>query len=167
MKIRIAATIVLLALDAGVSRAAIEFSSYMQTEEQSTFVLTDTEDARSSGWLAIGQSFRGYTLIAFDRKSEVLSVRNGDTTIRLPLKPSRVKHVDSKLPELIRQLTVTKAELTEMRRKAIHEHASASEGTTREDRRSGAADRTEEMKKANPEGCVVRSRNTTLVERAR
>jgi hypothetical protein len=106
------------------SEAALEFSAYTQTARELKFVVNDPEEAQASGWLTIGQSFQGYTLVAFDGQQEVLSVRKGDTTVRLSLKASRVKTQSSNTPELARQLAAARDELAEMRKRYLDGHPS-------------------------------------------
>ena len=74
-----------------VCHAAIEFSAYNQTASSVKFVVTDTDDGSSSGWLALGEAFKDYTITAFDGKREVLSVRQDGRTTELALTPSRVR----------------------------------------------------------------------------
>jgi len=122
LKTSLSIAIGLFAFASCLCEAAVEFSGYAQSAQESKFVLTDTEEAESSGWLAIGQSFKGYTLVAFDGKDEVLSVQKGNTTIKLPLKVSRVKTGSSDAPQIAQQLATAKEELAEMRKRYLGEH---------------------------------------------
>lgn len=72
-------------------RAEIEFSGFFITSQRALFSISDTSDQRSSGWLKIGDSFRGYTLVSFDAKREVVSVRRVDELLEIPLRASKVK----------------------------------------------------------------------------
>jgi hypothetical protein len=72
-------------------KAEIEFSGFFTTSKQELFSLTDTEPNRSSGWLKIGQSFGGFTIESFDREHEVLTIKQGERLLKLPLRPSKVK----------------------------------------------------------------------------
>jgi hypothetical protein len=91
MKARLASALALLLLSAGAGRAALEFSGFTQTGADVKFVLTDTDDARSSGWLGIGQSFRDHRLVTFDAKEETLTVEKDGRLTKLPLKPVRIQ----------------------------------------------------------------------------
>lgn len=74
---------------------ALQFSAYMETDQALVFQLTDTQSGAKSDWLAIGGTFQGHTLTAFDREREVLVVQQGTDSIRLPLKEARVKKGDA------------------------------------------------------------------------
>jgi biopolymer transport protein ExbD len=53
--------------------ADVVFQGYMTTSEGSLFVLSAGKE-RSSGWLAVGQQFDGVSIVAFDSKTELLTV---------------------------------------------------------------------------------------------
>src|SRR5262249_40068767 len=71
MKIRFA--IASFAICAGSAFAEIVFQGYMTTAERSMFVLSIDKE-KTSGWLAVGQKFDGISIIAFDSKTELLTV---------------------------------------------------------------------------------------------
>ena len=62
------------------------FSAYLSSERTTRVVLTETSSGKNSGWLAIGERFNGYSIIAFDRKTEVLRVSRGGRVEELALK---------------------------------------------------------------------------------
>ncbi len=72
-------------------RAEIEFSGFFTTSKEAFFVLTDKETHRSSGWLKIGQSFGSYTLLTFDGEQDVITLRQGERLLKIPLRASKVK----------------------------------------------------------------------------
>ncbi|MDO8544884.1 MAG: hypothetical protein Q7S40_30940 [Opitutaceae bacterium] len=72
-------------------RADVEFSGFFITSQEALFSLTDTEDHRSSGWLKIGQSFRGYTVVSFDAGSEVITLKRDERSLTRPIRASKVK----------------------------------------------------------------------------
>jgi hypothetical protein len=72
-------------------RGDMEFSGFFITSKESLFVITDTESKRSSGWLKIGQSFSGYTVMSFDRNHEMLTLGRGDRSLELPLRASKTE----------------------------------------------------------------------------
>lgn len=92
MRTRISAAIALLVLTACGCNAALEFSGYMLTGQESKFVLTDTNDATSSGWLAIGQYFHGYALKAYDSAKKLLLLEREGSTIELKLQEEKVRN---------------------------------------------------------------------------
>src|SRR3954471_22550349 len=55
------------------ARAEIIFQGYMNTSEGSRFVLS-ADKAETSGWLGVGDTFNGFTLLRFDPKAEVLTL---------------------------------------------------------------------------------------------
>jgi len=60
------------------SRAALEFRGYSQIGDEALFSLQDTADQSSSPWITVGKTFHDYTLVAFDPKREVLTVKAPD-----------------------------------------------------------------------------------------
>ena len=70
----------------------MEFSGFFFTSNEALFSITDTEGKRSPGWLKVGQSFEGYTVVSFDREHEVISLKQGDRTLKVPLRTSKVKN---------------------------------------------------------------------------
>jgi hypothetical protein len=81
----------LLLLTALGLRAELEFSGFFLTSTDAHFSLTETEGNRSSGWLKIGEAFGGYTLVAFDREREILTLQQAGRTRELPLRTAKVK----------------------------------------------------------------------------
>jgi hypothetical protein len=73
------------------ARAEIEFSGFFTTNKEAHFALTDTESRTASGWLKLDQSFRDYTLAAFDAEKETLTLRRGGQSLVLPLRTAKVK----------------------------------------------------------------------------
>jgi biopolymer transport protein ExbD len=61
------------ALGAAAARAEIVFQGYMTSGGRVLFVVS-LDQARTSGWLAIGQRFEGVSLVAFDAKAELLMI---------------------------------------------------------------------------------------------
>jgi hypothetical protein len=80
-----------LLLTAAVLRANMEFSGFFLTSKNAYYTMTDTTARTTSGWLTTGQSFSGYTIVEFDREHDVLLVRHGAETLRLPLREGKVK----------------------------------------------------------------------------
>lgn len=76
---------------ASSATAAIELSGYFITGEEARFSLQDTTQKESSRWLALGQSFRGYKLTAFDAATETLSITGAEGTQKLRVRPSVTK----------------------------------------------------------------------------
>jgi hypothetical protein len=76
---------------AAAARAELEFAGYFITAQEARFTLTDRDLNRSSGWLKLGQSFAGHTLVAFDRSRHSLTVRRGDETTILALRAAKVQ----------------------------------------------------------------------------
>ena len=72
-------------------RAEVEFCGFFTTSKEALFSLTDTETQRSSGWLKIGQSFGSYTLLSFDREPDVITLKQGERLLKIPLRAPKVK----------------------------------------------------------------------------
>lgn len=73
-------------------RAEIEFSGFFTTSKEALFSLSDPETQRSSGWLKIGQSFGSYTLLSFDREQDVVTLKQGERLLKIPLRAPKVKN---------------------------------------------------------------------------
>ena len=80
------AAITLCALHA---RAEIIFQGYMATREKPLFVLS-LDKEKTSGWLAIGQDFAGFSLVEFNSKGELLTVEKDGQRQILHLADGRV-----------------------------------------------------------------------------
>jgi hypothetical protein len=52
----------------------------------------------------------------------VLSVRQGDAVMKLPLKAARVRDERAKAPELAGELAIAKGELAELRQRYTYKH---------------------------------------------
>jgi hypothetical protein len=63
---------------------------------ESSFSLQESETRESSGWLKLGRTFSGWTLEAYDGQKEILTLKKGTETLRLPITDPNVK--DSKPP---------------------------------------------------------------------
>jgi hypothetical protein len=76
-------------------RAELEFSGFSISPTFQLFIVRDTEADKTSGWLTMGQSFRGYTLKSFDKNREVITVQHDGRDLEIRLKESKIK--DGKL----------------------------------------------------------------------
>jgi hypothetical protein len=101
-----------------VGHATLEFSAYARIGRESEFVVTDLEAGKSSAWIALGQTFSGYTLVAFDEKKQVLSVRKDNAITELVLKPASVKEGRKDSPELV----AAREELARLRVRYLDKH---------------------------------------------
>lgn len=72
MKTKSFLLIALMLCSTGICRSALEFSAYIHSGTDSWFVITDIEENTSSGWIVIGESFKGHSIVAFDQKKELL-----------------------------------------------------------------------------------------------
>lgn len=72
-------------------KAEMEFSGFFTTSQEALFILTDTETKHSSGWLKLGQSFGGYRLVSFEKEKDILTLEQGERSLQLPLRTSKVK----------------------------------------------------------------------------
>lgn len=99
---RIIIMVALALLSPAISRAAIEFAGYMKIAgDTPKFVLLDSNDRNASGWIAIGQAFKEHTIVGFDQKKEVLSVRKGEVVFNLPLNAPRIAEDSSEMRKAI------------------------------------------------------------------
>lgn len=74
-----------LALFGATLRADIEFVGILVTSQSTRFALTDTS-AGKTDWVGAGQKFAGYTIGAYDRKEDLLTLTRDGADLRLRLK---------------------------------------------------------------------------------
>lgn len=91
MKNKTPFVVLLVVLFSSGLRGELEFSAFVVLPKSELFVLRDLEQDQTSGLLNLGQSFRGYTLISFDSKREVITVEKDGNTTEIRLKDSKVK----------------------------------------------------------------------------
>jgi hypothetical protein len=70
-------------------RAELALTGIMITAERPMFALS-SEQEKTSGWITIGQSFDGYTIVAFDPESELLAVEKDGKRQELRLRQAKV-----------------------------------------------------------------------------
>ena len=75
---------------AAVREKSIEFAGYSILAKDRLFVLYDTDAKESSLWLKLGQTWRGYTVLSFDPKTERLTLSKEKTDLILSLRSSKV-----------------------------------------------------------------------------
>jgi biopolymer transport protein ExbD len=90
MKTKLLFAFAVIVACARTADAALQFEGHSLQGKERRFILNDPQAGRTSDWLAMGQTFRGHTIVDFDPKGETLSVRNAEGVIRLPLKPSKI-----------------------------------------------------------------------------
>jgi hypothetical protein len=66
-------------------RAEIEFVGILVTSQSTRFALTDTSIGKTD-WVGAGQKFSGYTVGAYDRKEDVLTLTRDGADLRVRLK---------------------------------------------------------------------------------
>ena len=71
------------------AKGALEFSGFLQAGDELRIVLTDLETGRSSGFLAVGQSFLGHKIVGLAK--DVLTVEQDGRRFELSLKADAVK----------------------------------------------------------------------------
>ena len=109
---RFTALLLTLVLSA-VARAEIEFVGVLITTESSSFALTD-DAARPATWRALGQNFAGYSLAAFDLKTDTLTLTKNGEALKLRLKDD-AKIKDDRV-ELFGTITAGQGEKLEVKR---------------------------------------------------
>lgn len=77
---------ILLGLATASGRAEVEFAGYTTHGGETRFTLVDGVARLASGWVPVGGSFQGCTVLAFDPRTEVLTVNKAGTPVRLPLR---------------------------------------------------------------------------------
>lgn len=82
--------ILALMLGAAAAKAEVVFQGYMTTAGQSSFVVSVDKD-KTSGWLTRGQEFAGVSIIAFDPKTELLTVEKDGKRQTIPLAGGKVQ----------------------------------------------------------------------------
>jgi hypothetical protein len=84
-------SLALLALVVTAAKADVQFSGYFVTPEGQLFTLSDPDRDQTSIWLKVGDSFDGFTLRAFDRSREFVTVESNGVKRNLPLREAKVK----------------------------------------------------------------------------
>jgi hypothetical protein len=92
MKHRSPLVLFLVVLLSSGLRGELEFSAFVVLPKSELFVLRDLEQDQTSGFLKLGQSFRGYTLKAFDQNREVISLEKEGKITDIRLKDSKVRN---------------------------------------------------------------------------
>jgi LysM repeat protein len=70
--------------------APLEFSAYVLVDGKPNILITDLGDQKTSGFIRVGQSFRGYSLVSFDPKAARITLQSRDESLTLTLKGSKV-----------------------------------------------------------------------------
>jgi LysM repeat protein len=112
-----------------LAAAAVEFTGVLVSANATKFSLRDTTAQGVSPWLALGDSFAGYTLSSYDTKTEMLLLVKGEEKLSLHLTPGKVVDAPPAPPSrpgehvlkpgetaagIARQYQMTLAELTEL-----------------------------------------------------
>jgi LysM repeat protein len=115
-------------LFSSLAAAAVEFTGVLVSANATKFSLRDTTAQGVSPWLALGDSFAGYTLSSYDTKTEMLLLVKGEEKLSLHLTPGKVvdappapsrpnEHAlkaGETLVSIARQYQMTTAELMEL-----------------------------------------------------
>ena len=86
---KIPVLVFILAMSIASARAELALVGIMITAERPMFVLS-SEQEKTSGWITIGQSFDGFTIVAFDPESELLAVEKDGKRQELRLRQAKV-----------------------------------------------------------------------------
>ena len=90
---------------------AIIFQGYIVTPERQLFVLS-LDKEKTSGWLAIGQNFAGFSLLAFNSKSELLTVEKAGQRQVLHLVDGKIQNRnEAKNPSETKPIVISIGEL--------------------------------------------------------
>ena len=90
MNPRYSQPVLLSLLLAGTCFGQIEFVGYMSIPSDSRFVLREPAEGRVSEWIKLGDAFAGYTLTAYDRKTELITLEKPSARLNLTLKTARI-----------------------------------------------------------------------------
>ncbi len=69
----------------------IEFVGCISTKTETLFVIKDGSAGAISGWLGVGQSFRGHTIESYDSALETLTLRNAGKRIDVKLQTAKTR----------------------------------------------------------------------------
>jgi hypothetical protein len=87
----------MLAVTLGAAEPDIEFSGILKDGRETRVSLTNKTSGVSQ-WVSVGKDFAGYTVKAYDPKTDTLEVVKGGETFRLTMKEGKVKPGASELP---------------------------------------------------------------------
>jgi hypothetical protein len=72
-------------------RAEVEFTGILVTPASSLFALADRAAGTTSGWIGLQQTFGGYTVTAYDPKTDVLTLAKDGVKTELRLNAAKVQ----------------------------------------------------------------------------
>lgn len=78
-------TLLTATLASPISRAEIEFVGILATSQSRHFALADTTTGRTD-WVTQGNTFSGYTIVAYEPKDDTILLRRDGAELRLRLK---------------------------------------------------------------------------------
>jgi biopolymer transport protein ExbD len=87
--LRAMAQIVLLGASVASAAAGVVFQGFLSSDAGIVFVLS-TDDEKKTRWVKTGQQFEGYTVMAFDPKTNLLTVEKEGRTEQLPLTEAKI-----------------------------------------------------------------------------
>jgi len=71
-------------------RADVLFRGYMTDNERTLFVISVGKD-HTSGWLSVGESFNGFSIVAFNPAAATLTVEKGGVRQVLPIVDGKIR----------------------------------------------------------------------------
>ena len=86
---KIPVLVLIMAMSIASARAELALVGIMITAERPMFVLS-SEQEKTSGWITIGQTFDGYTIVAFEPGSELLVLEKEGKRQELRLRQAKV-----------------------------------------------------------------------------
>jgi hypothetical protein len=93
---RMIKALVLLCITTLSIRAEIQLVGIISFENERLYSLRDTTTNDSSGWINLGRSFSGYTLVDFDAKTEALNLKKGGELVSVRMVQSVIAQTRAK-----------------------------------------------------------------------
>jgi hypothetical protein len=86
-----------------LAHAEIELVGINSSSDGIFVLLSDSVTNSTSGWITQGDTFKGYTVLEFDKATSVLNIKKGSESLRLRLRDSRVADVRDSFPGISRE----------------------------------------------------------------
>jgi hypothetical protein len=90
----------------GPARAELEFVGLLATPRETKVVFRDPATGLDSGWVGVGATVQGYTVVEVKAAGDVLVLRQGNRLIELPLASAKIQ---GRKPDLTGEVRLTGA----------------------------------------------------------
>jgi hypothetical protein len=100
------------AASAAFAQVNVEFAGVLVTPEKTSLQLTNLSNGRTA-WIPLGQTFAGFTVSSYDKKTETATLTKDGVPTLLRLKSAKIQEAKTLTPE--QQAAIQKAVLNNLR----------------------------------------------------